>query len=117
MAGGSSAELRERIARLEALIGLPKEGEEAVTIAARIDGLQVQLQNLQELIEERINAANEKVDGVDKDMGILADLNQSEKKAVKAPAQVELMFLRPIVEECNSSRVERGEQPVERRCR
>ena len=78
MAGGSGAELRERIARLEDLIGLPREGEAVVSMAAKIEGLHVQLQNLQTLIEERINAANEKTDGVDKDMGILAELNQSE---------------------------------------
>ncbi|KAM7468478.1 hypothetical protein LguiB_016040 [Lonicera macranthoides] len=48
MAGGSNAELREQI--------------------ARIKELHVQLKNLQELIEERIKAANEKVNCVDKDI-------------------------------------------------
>ena len=52
MAERSSSELWERIARFE--------------------GLHVQLQDLQTLIEERINATNEKIDGVDEDMGILA---------------------------------------------
>lgn len=78
MAGGLSAELRERVTRLEDLIGLPQEGEAADSISVRIEGLRVQLESIRMLIEEKVNTTNEKIDGVDKDMGILADLQQSE---------------------------------------
>lgn len=74
MAGGLSAELHERVTRLEDLIGLPQEGEEADSISVRIEGLRVQLESIRMLIEEKVNTTNEKIDGVDKDMGILADL-------------------------------------------
>lgn len=72
MAGGGIAELKEKVARLEEIIGAPQE-DESISLAARVELQEADLRSIQESMGDRLKSHVEQMDTLRGDLVSMVD--------------------------------------------
>ena len=101
MAGGASAEIREKVARLEALVGSPAEEAEgdAVPLVAGMIEVWTECESIRKTVDDHIKSTEEQTDSILCDVKALAD----DHKAKLAKLETELEILKIAVRASTSS--------------
>lgn len=73
MAGGSSAELRERVQKLEEFVANPPTDVAHTALSVKLEELRSELQRVRTVQESHIRETEEKVENLAADVGVLAD--------------------------------------------
>ncbi|KAM7519334.1 hypothetical protein LguiB_018296 [Lonicera macranthoides] len=92
MAGGNTnAELRERFARLEALIGVPAEEAEgdAVPLVAGIQEVWSECESIRKMVDDYTRSSDEQTESILSDVKALADDHKA--KLVKLETELEIL--------------------------